>query len=152
MLKLSKKDLADELQVAAATIAAWQRDGLPHHREGRSNYYLLREVVDFLLARQGSDRLDPAQERARLHKSQRVIKELEYSIMAEKFIPIETVEQFLVRIFGNTRAHFLSLPHRLAPAVLACSSLPEIHDVAQGLVYECLTELAENPSHKDLAS
>ena len=152
MLKLSKQDLAGELNVAAATIATWQRDGLPYHKEGRSNYYLLREVVDFLLARQGSDRLDPAQERAKLHKSQRLIKELEYSVLSEKYIPIETVERFMTDVFANVRGRLLGLPTRLAPAVLSCTTLPEIHDAAQSLVYEALNDLAENPSHKDLAS
>jgi phage terminase Nu1 subunit (DNA packaging protein) len=138
----TKAELAKELGVSPVTIQNWGRDGLACEKQGRGNKYQMKAVLDYLLARQGKTRLDPSQERARLHRSQRQIKELEILILKGEYAPMAEFEELWGQLVGNARAKFLSLPVKLAPTVMAAESMAEIEDASRLLIHEALEELS----------
>lgn len=142
MIELTKKELATELHVAVGTVDSWQRDGMKYHRVGRNNMYRIKEVFDFLMTRSNSKRLDPAQERARLHKSQRQIKQRELEILNGEYARLADIEDAWGTLVGAARAKMLSLPKKIAPAVMSATTMSEVEEEARLLVYEALTELA----------
>jgi phage terminase Nu1 subunit (DNA packaging protein) len=101
-----------------------------------------RELLPVALGLTG-DKLDPAQERAKLDATRRQVAELQLAERRRELIPRPAVVDTWTRIIVVVRGRLLALPVRLA-SECGHRGPAEIQATAKRLVYEALTELANS--------
>jgi len=106
-------------------------------------------LVDFRIAALVEDgdtgaALDLETERTRLTAAQADRQELALQREKGSLIPADLVLSTWQALVANARAKLLHLPTRVAPEVVAATSLPEIQEAVRKLVYEALNELADD--------
>lgn len=108
------------------------------------NYQGEYPAPDALRAIYNPDQLDATQEKAKLDLARREMVELNMQVKRAELIPANIVQTYWEQMAGNCRARLLNLPGRLATAVTGAPTLQEAERKARELVYEALTELAED--------
>lgn len=139
------KQMASHFSVTLPTIRQWVVNGCPADSFGRgkSLKFNLDEVKMWRKGATGKDtELDPQREKALLDRERRLKVTAERLVLEGKLIPTAAVEEHWGQLVAAARAKFLSLPHKLAPAVVSCETLIEVENEARRLVNEALEELA----------
>ncbi|MCK5016531.1 MAG: hypothetical protein KAS32_05595 [Candidatus Peribacteraceae bacterium] len=119
-------------------------------KEARGKYELqtvIREYIAYLQTRQYGSTVLPVdlhQEKIRLTTAQADEKELAVSQIRGELIPTPLVLETWQMLRGNTRAKFLSFPHKVAGEVATLTSVPEIEQLVRDMVYEALEELSQD--------
>ena len=142
MFELTKKQVADGLNISVATVEAWSKQGLKFTRRAGKNWYALRDLVDYLLHRDGGKALDPRQEQAALHKENRLMRRVQRQQLEGELVPVDEVTMMITAHAAAARAKFLALPTKLATVAVSCQGLEEIQQGATLLVHEALDEMA----------
>jgi len=88
--------------------------------------------------------LNPAQERARLDKARADMAELELQQRAGRLLDKSEVEAAWIAEGQQARQHFLSMPSRLAPKILALNSLRDVERAIRDAVLEALAAFADS--------
>lgn len=83
-------------------------------------------------------------ERARLTKAQADKTELEVRELRAELVRLPIIEQHWQGMVAGMRGKLLSLPSRIAAQVAGPDRLQEVQEKAQTLVYEALTEIADD--------
>ena len=83
-------------------------------------------------------------ERKRLVSAQPDLAELDVKEREGMLIPADDVECVWLSKVMAARAKFLALPARIAPVVMAATTIRDVEEAARDFIYEALTELAED--------
>ena len=147
--------IASYFKVKVGTVRSWVADGCPAERRGKGKpiQFSLERVKEWkrLSASAGAD-LDPQREKAMLDRERRLKVAAERKALEGKLVKVTDVEDYWGQMVGAARAKLLSLPIKLAPVVMSCTTLMEVQDEAQRLIGEALEELAGDgvPHNLDL--
>ena len=136
------------LTAALERNAAWERIALSAERRNASTLCerdalkaevkRLQGMVEAYRAKRAVDGMNGRTWDAREHlRAEARVKRLEGEL-----IPAEMVSAGWSAMIGNARARLLGIPVKLAPAVQACVSLPEIQSILKSQIHEVLQELA----------
>jgi len=71
------------------------------------------------------------------------LKALKISELKNQLHPAGVIEEVMTSMLVNVKGKLLSLPNKLAPAVIACDNLGEIQDIILTGISDTLTELSE---------
>ena len=71
------------------------------------------------------------------------LKALKISELKNQLHPAGVIEEVMTSMLVNIKGKLLSLPNKLAPAVIACDNLGEIQDIILTGISNTLTELSE---------
>jgi transcriptional regulator with XRE-family HTH domain len=106
----------------------------------------VRHLIDLASGHLSEDgALDLTEERALLARAQRLKLEIEMDKLKGKLLDAEEVDIAWREMIMASRARLLALPQRAALAVVAAKTTAEVAEVLRVIVYEALTELAEDP-------
>ena len=144
-MKVTISQLSDWTGLDRRTVKR-RLEGLPFDDGGRAgHHYESRDALKRLYLGEitTDETLDPQQERAQLDAARRRLAELEYQRRRGELIESDVVENHWVKMASNCRSRLLTLPSRLATAVVACTTVPEIEKSAKAIIYEALAELAK---------
>lgn len=111
---------------------------------GKYEYYRLADIVEVML--QG-DRLELQQERARLAIKQTEKIQLFLDEESGKLVRADDVKEEWCKYIAGSRAHFLILPTKLAPACFAAGSIAEVEALLKKQVWQALDEIARTRGH-----
>ena len=144
-IRLTTRQIADHFHVKVSTVRTWVVEGCPAERHGKGKP--IQFDLDKVKQWRGSSsspgaNLDPQREKALLDRERRLKVTTERKVLEGKLIPISLVEEHWGNLVGAARAKFLSLPQKIAPAVVSCETIAEVEDEARRLVNEALDELA----------
>jgi len=132
--------LSVELGVDRRTIAKRLSGVTPVRTEGKSNYYLMADVVRAIYADQDAGSLEA--ERTRLTKAQADKTELEVETMRKNLLPADEVLKAWQQMIGAFRARCLGIPTRAAHAAMSAESFVDAESVIKDYIHEALTELS----------
>ena len=132
--------------VTRSAVGMWIADGCPVaiRSPSRGSPHLLDLEQVRAWKKKGAKELDPQYEKAMLDRERRLKVTAERMVLEGKLIPTDAVQEHWSALVAAARAKFLSLPHKLAPAVVSCETLREVEDEARRIVNEALEELAGN--------
>ncbi len=82
--------------------------------------------------------------RAKLLKAQSARQELKLRQERGELVDARAVERTWQKMVVTCRAKLLALPTKLAPQVVSCSSMAEVHKLLEDAIHEALTELADD--------
>tara|TARA_B110000091_G_scaffold73069_1_gene80512 strand:- start:55 stop:555 length:501 start_codon:yes stop_codon:yes gene_type:complete len=142
-MKLNRTNTATELDVSLTTLDYWRRKGCPYTKEGKTVFFELEELQEWLDDRSGGE-LNYTQERAKLTKLQAEKVSLELDQQRGSLIPMELAIATWQAHIGNARAKLLALPPKVAGQVIAMDSYLEIEQLVTSLIHETLDELASD--------
>ena len=142
-MKLNRTNTAAELDVSLTTLDYWRRKGCPYTKEGKTVFFELEELQEWLDDRSGGE-LNYTQERAKLTKLQAEKVSLELDQQRGSLIPMELAIVTWQAHIGNARAKLLALPPKVAGQVIAMDSYLEIEQLVTSLIHETLDELASD--------
>ena len=139
-MKLNRTNTATELDVSLTTLDYWRRKGCPYTKEGKTVFFELEELQEWLDDRSGGE-LNYTQERAKLTKLQAEKVSLELDQQRGSLIPMELAIATWQGHIGNARAKLLALPPKVAGQVITMDSYREIEQLVTSLIHEALDEL-----------
>ena len=142
-MKLNRTNTAAELDVSLTTLDYWRRKGCPYTKEGKTVFFELEELQEWLDDRSGGE-LNYTQERAKLTKLQAEKVSLELDQQRGSLIPMELAIATWQAHIGNARAKLLALPPKVAGQVIAMDNYLEIEQLVTSLIHETLDELASD--------
>ena len=147
------------LGVTTRTVRTWQDDGsnpLPVLQRGKRGtqhrydpqavcrWWRDREIARLIDDGDTGERLDLEQERALLARAQRHRVELEVEQLRANLIPRDLSVATWQALVASARAKLLSMPTKVAHAVVAATELAEAEGIVRSHVYEALNELASD--------
>ena len=86
--------------------------------------------------------IDPPREKALLDRARRIVVETEHKVRLGELLEASEVASTWAAQVGIAKGRLLSLPARLAPAVLGLGDLRAIEPVIREAIHEALTELS----------
>ena len=113
---------------------------LPHDK-GPKNAKLYNSKDALPLLYSAGDKLDGAEERARLTHHQANIAELDEDQKRGVLVERDDVVIEVSEAVANMRAKLLNLPHKVAAVIVAVDDLHEVKAVLESAVHEALSEL-----------
>ena len=115
---------------------------------GRGRYDLASAIQGYCAyLKESTEKQEGLSEKDLLDRTRRKKIELEIKIMQGELHRAEDVRRVMNDMLGVFRARCLSIPHKLAPQLVALTELPAIQSVIKKDIYEALTELSDyNPS------
>ena len=140
-MKLNRTNTAAELDVSLTTLDYWRRKGCPYTKEGKTVFFELEELQEWLDDRSGGE-LNYTQERAKLTKLQAEKVTLELEQQRGKLLPLEVVIITWQGHAAIARTKLLALPPKAASEVLGKESYIEVEHAIRDIIYEALDELA----------
>ncbi|MDH5187346.1 MAG: hypothetical protein OEW37_00155 [Rhodospirillaceae bacterium] len=147
-LLVSGDVLAKLFNVSLRRIQQLAKDGTIPKGISRGKYDLgasVRGYVKFLQERaygKGSGSTDYHTESTRVKKLTADKLELEIKQLEKELIPVEMAVAVWQAKVSSARAKFLSLPSKIASAVIAATEIHEVEEAIRDSIYEALTELA----------
>ena len=151
--QLTRRELADCLDVVMQTVTKWEQAGMPvlaPGRKGVPSLYSEAAVRQWLAAREEAARnngaLDVARERARKEHAQALLAEQMYKARAGELLPRDEVEQAWLTEVAGARAVLIALPATYAARIHRASTLEGEAGVEHSLhdaVREVLRELSD---------
>jgi len=90
----------------------------------------------------GEEDLTYAEARRKREIYRAELERLEYERQSGQLVHITTSTNILEKCIMASRAKMLALPIKLAPQVVICKTIPEVKEVIEGGIYECLRELS----------
>jgi phage terminase Nu1 subunit (DNA packaging protein) len=120
-LYLPKKLMAEAFGISVQAFSAWKVEAARRH--GREVLYFLPDVIRWRLNRDqdedGDDRLNPAQEKARLDKAKADHEELKVDRLRGTLLLADAVEDAWVGMVMAARAKMDAMPSKLAARLAA---------------------------------
>lgn len=140
---VSKTQLSDLTGISPRTLTR-KLDGVKFKSGPRnSQLYDSRDVLARLYgASDEDDTPSYDSERTRLTRAQADHEELKVQTLEATLIPADTVEQTWMDMALSMRAKLLGLPTRIAPKVMAATSLRDVEEFARQEIYAALDELS----------
>jgi phage terminase Nu1 subunit (DNA packaging protein) len=148
--KLTREELAAELDVHQETIGRYDRDGAPHERRGRSNFYDPAEYHAWMRAnsKSGEDgrpraKSSPDLDAARLRKENALAAKYEMDVGEREraLVPVADVKRWIGERVGATKNKLIGLGAAVTPQLEGLDAA-ERQAVIDGRVREILEELA----------
>jgi phage terminase Nu1 subunit (DNA packaging protein) len=136
----SLRALSVELNVDRTVLARKLKGLEPTGKEGRFNTYYMADVVAHLYA---ADKLDPAQESAKLNKSRREKIDLEKAELEGELVGIEEVAEIWTDVCTNVKTKMLAIPNGVSRELMACASLAEMQTELTKAIKAALVDLAD---------
>jgi phage terminase Nu1 subunit (DNA packaging protein) len=87
---------------------------------------------------------DYGKARAALYEERATMARMQRQKLEGELMPVGVVRSSWLAIVQLVRAHFLSMPQKLAPRLLGKTSAAEVETILRAAVYENLEDLAEN--------
>ena len=119
-------------------------------RLAEQNKYLFLESVhsyiEYLELKNDADvdlKDEKIREEIKKIKKDTELKALKISELKNQLHPAGVIEEVMTSMLVNIKGKLLSLPNKLAPAVIACDNLGEIQDIILTGISDTLTELSE---------
>ena len=147
----STTDIAERYEVDERTVYRWRKEGLPWDDGVDSkvllDWYVEREIARRLSKTSTGEVLDLDGERARLSKEQADQKAMENAQRRGSLVDVEVVASTWEKIAGNTRNRLLAIPSEAAPLLVGIDAPGKIKGVLDGMIHECLLDLAAAGDH-----
>lgn len=150
---VTRRELAQRLNVVMITITKWGQAGLPvaePGRQGKPSLYSEADVRKWLTDREKKARnngtLDVAQERARKERAQAILAEQTVAIRAKDLVPVDQVEKAWAAEVSAVRAKLLSWPTTISDSIhreAKLHGLEGVERVIKAAVEELLLELSK---------
>lgn len=137
--------LAVELDMDRRAVGRMLK-GVPPDGDGPkgANAWLMRTVIDVMSgADGGSERLDPAQERARKDRELADKAAMENAARRGELLDRADVDAAVTSSFSRVRSRMLSIPSKAAPLVVQDMEIAEAEHLLRSHVIEALQELAD---------
>lgn len=148
---LSRDELADEIDVHSETIGRYDREGAPHERRGRANFYSAPEYRAWMAehgktGEQGRPSFaedSPDMEAARLRKENALAAKYELQVQRERgeLVPVEEVKRWVGEHVTRAKNRLIGLGSAIAPH-LEGRDTAERQVIIETRVTEILNELA----------
>lgn len=151
--RITRRELAERLDVHMMTVTKWERDGMPiaeRGERGRPSRYDETAVRAWIQARDAAAKsgklVDVAQERAKKERAQAALAEQTYQMRAGDLVPRADWEAAKAAENMAIKAHLLSWSTTLGDRIFRASTLEGLAGVERELgqaVREVLRELAD---------
>ncbi|EGW39175.1 hypothetical protein [Desulfosporosinus sp. OT] len=136
-------ELALVLGLTDSRIRQLERSGIIT-KIGRGRYELASAVQGYCsYLKEAATQTEGLSEKDLLDRTRRKKIELEIQIMQGELHRAEDVRRVMNDMLGSFRARCLSIPHKLAPQLVAQTDLPIIQAAIKKDIYEALTELSD---------
>lgn len=118
-------------------------------KNGQNKYLFLESVhsyLDYLELKNAADvdlKDEKIKEEIKKIKKDTELKALKISELKNQLHSATVIEEVMTNMLVNIKGKLLSLPNKLAPAVIACDNLGEIQDIILTGISDTLTELSE---------
>ena len=125
------------------SISTFGKLGLkPVAARGQERLYYLPEVINIRMGGDGT-RLDPGQERARLHKARR--EQIETDLRKEKgeLVEVEEVLATFEKEIAIVRQYFLALPSKVARPLAHTHTAKEAEAIVRDALYRAMENLED---------
>lgn len=141
-----QKELATVLGLTVRRIQQLTATGELTKAE-KNEYDLAKSVQDYVSmlkqSRGGNKEVDAlTEERTLLTRTKRKIEETKLEIIRGEVHRSEDVEAVMNNMLMRFKGKLLSMPVRLAPMVIGVDNLPQLQDIIEDAVLECLAELS----------
>lgn len=150
---VTRRELANLLDVTMSGVAKWEQAGMPVFKPGRKgipSLYFVTDVKRWLDAREKKAResgtYDVARERARKEKAQAVLAEQTFAIRGGDLVPRDQVEKVWAAEVTAVRAKLLSWPATISDRLYreaTLNGLPGVERTIKAAVDELLLELSK---------
>jgi phage terminase Nu1 subunit (DNA packaging protein) len=149
---VSGSKLAKIIGFSRQTIIKWTREGMPVKKaggKGKETVYDTAEVISWLVGR-GASAKDPGLVpiRRRLLEIEANRREIHLARERGESVDIGDVLKTWTSRIQGCRGRLLGLPSRIAPEIVGCNSIAEVHALIQQHVYEALDELSEGRTYE----
>jgi hypothetical protein len=136
--------LSVELGIDRRTIGKKIANVAPVRIDGKSKYYRMADVVAAIYVNVSVGPTDGTKEdnEARLVKAKADEKELQVARLKGELIPTDEAKRRWASYIAGAKARLLSLPSKLAPAVIGVDKLNEVKNILSEGVRDVLTELS----------
>jgi phage terminase Nu1 subunit (DNA packaging protein) len=155
---MTRRQLADALDVHMMTVTKWERDGCPIAERGRKGKPSLYREADVRAWRDRRDEAaasgesrDLAIERARKEHWQAQLAEQQFRVRAGTLIPSDQVERVWAHHVAAVRAKLLALPSALCDALARAAvdgGVSAVEETLQVAIYDTLRELSGEAAAK----
>ena len=118
-------------------------------KNGQNKYLFLESVhsyLDYLELKNDADvdlKEEKIKEEIKKIKKDTELKTLKISELKNQLHSATVIEEVMTNMLVNIKGKLLSLPNKLAPAVISCDNLGEIQDIILTGISDTLTELSE---------
>ena len=118
-------------------------------KNGQNKYLFLESIhsyLDYLELKNDADvdlKDEKIKEEIKKIKKDTELKALKISELKNQLHSATVIEEVMTNMLVNIKGKLLSLPNKLAPAVIACDNLGEIQDIILTGISDTLTELSE---------
>ncbi len=150
---LTKKELANLLDVALSTIDKWLSKGLPYKEKGshgKTYKFYLPDVVKWIQTTKNKywqnrdiDDLTLEEVRKRKELAEAEIKELELAEKRGSLVPIEKVKNEAAGLATIVKQRLYSIPNKIAPFCYK-KSINEIKQIIYDAIDEAIEDLHKN--------
>ncbi len=137
---ITRRELAQRLNVVMITITKWGQAGLPvaePGRQGKPSLYSETDVRKWLAEREKKARnngtLDVAQERARKERAHAILAEQTVATRAKDLVPADQVEKTWAAACSAIRAKVLSWPTTISDSIHRESQLNGLEGVERAI-------------------
>ena len=106
----------------------------------------IHSYLDYLELKNDADvdlKEEKIKEEIKKIKKDTELKALKISELKNQLHSATVIEEVMTNMLVNIKGKLLSLPNKLAPAVIACDNLGEIQDIILTGISDTLTELSE---------
>ena len=142
---VSPSELARHFGVTTRMVSHYVEKGMPKVRKGRFDLNVCwrwrfdekQKEIDERTANLDKDKQD-----ARLKRVQADLKERELAELDSRLVDVDTISVWVDRIFAGVRAGFLSLPTKLAPQVIACTSVNEAKVILEREIHQAMRDVS----------
>lgn len=118
-------------------------------KNGQNKYLFLESIhsyIEYLELKNDADvdlKDEKIREEIKKIKKDTELKALKISELKNQLHPAGVIEEVMTSMLVNIKGKLLSLPNKLAPAVIACDNLGEIQDIILTGISDTLTELSD---------
>lgn len=150
---VTRRELAQHLNVVMMTVTKWEQAGMPvvePGRKGKPSLYSEKEVRKWLADREvlarDNGKLDVTQERARKERAQAIMAEQTVAIRARDLVPADQAEKAWAAEVSAVRAKLLSWPATISDSLFSAATLNKLQGVERVIkdaVEELLLELSK---------
>ncbi len=149
MQVLSGAQAAEMLGVSTRRLYQLAKEGDPPPKDSAGKYPA-REYAVWLMEREISKKgiqpdgkvLDLQAERARLAKEQADKTAMENGRLRGELAPVGAARKLLESVGSTFKTRILSIPSKLAPAIIGLKTLPEVRELIEEYLHDALHELS----------
>lgn len=134
---MTRAELIRATGFSGTAVDGWLRVGCPRLKSGR---FSLPAVIRWLVEeRTAANSASPDRERWLRVRADR--EEMRLARDQGVLVPLPMVSKIMERLHVNYRGKLVSLPGRIAPQIVAVSSIPEVKAILEEAIHEAMTEM-----------